>query len=140
MDSGLFFDWAVAVNQVTEKTFAIEKECYKEFGSTSNDYRSKIRRLIFNLKDKNNPSLRQAIASGDLDVARFCKMSNQARDQACVMRLIKLTLWMQEMASEERKQADGLLNAQNLHNSLAAGEQEAETDAFQCGRCKQVSS
>ncbi len=42
------------------------------------------------------------------------------------------------MASEERKQANELLEAKNLHNSLAAGEPEAETDAFQCGRCKQV--
>lgn len=45
---------------------------------------------------------------------------------------------MQEMASEERKRADELIAQQNLFNTLGAGEQEAETDAFQCGRCKQV--
>ncbi|KAG8962466.1 RNA polymerase II elongation factor [Tulasnella sp. 419] len=55
--------------------------------------------------------------SGALD--KFCKMSNA------------------EMASEERRQANDLLNATNLHNSLGAAEQEAETDAFKCGRCKQ---
>lgn len=44
----------------------------------------------------------------------------------------------QEMASEERKAADAKIEAQNLFNTLGAGEQEAETDAFQCGRCKQV--
>ena len=42
------------------------------------------------------------------------------------------------MASEERKQANELLDQQNLFGALAAGEPEAETDAFQCGRCKQV--
>ena len=42
------------------------------------------------------------------------------------------------MASEERKLADQAIMEQNLHNSLGAGEQQAETDAFQCGRCKQV--
>ena len=42
------------------------------------------------------------------------------------------------MASEERKAADRAIQEQNLHNSLGAGEQQAETDAFQCGRCKQV--
>jgi hypothetical protein len=42
------------------------------------------------------------------------------------------------MASEERKQADRALEELNLHKSLGAGEQEAETDAFQCGRCKEV--
>ena len=42
------------------------------------------------------------------------------------------------MASEERKQADARLMEENLFKSLGAGEQEAETDAFQCGRCKEV--
>lgn len=43
------------------------------------------------------------------------------------------------MASEERKQADRALEEENMFKSLGAQEQEAETDAFQCGRCKQVS-
>jgi hypothetical protein len=43
------------------------------------------------------------------------------------------------MASEERKQKDKALQEENLFKSLGAGEQQAETDAFQCGRCKQVS-
>jgi transcription elongation factor S-II len=42
------------------------------------------------------------------------------------------------MASEERKAADKKIKEDNIFNSLAAGEQEAETDAFKCGRCKQV--
>lgn len=41
------------------------------------------------------------------------------------------------MASEERKKADQAIEEQNLHNSLGAEEQQAETDAFQCGKCKQ---
>lgn len=41
------------------------------------------------------------------------------------------------MASEERKAADEAIQAQNLHKSLGAAEQQAETDAFQCGKCKQ---
>lgn len=44
------------------------------------------------------------------------------------------------MASQERRQADALLYAQNMHASLGAGEQEAETDAFKCGRCGQASA
>ena len=43
------------------------------------------------------------------------------------------------MASEERKAADSKIKDQNLFNSLGAEEVQAETDAFQCGRCKQVS-
>lgn len=42
------------------------------------------------------------------------------------------------MASEERKAKDQAIAEQNLFKSLGAGEQQAETDAFQCGKCKQV--
>lgn len=42
------------------------------------------------------------------------------------------------MASEERKAADNKIKEQNFQKSLGAGEQQAETDAFQCQRCKQV--
>lgn len=42
------------------------------------------------------------------------------------------------MASEERKQKNNEINQLNVHNALGAGEPEAETDAFQCGRCKNV--
>ena len=42
------------------------------------------------------------------------------------------------MGSEERKAADKKIKEDNIFASLAAGEQEAETDAFQCTRCKQV--
>ena len=46
---------------------------------------------------------------------------------------------LQEMASEDRKQADQALKEMNFHKSLGAGEPEAETSAFQCMRCKQAS-
>lgn len=42
------------------------------------------------------------------------------------------------MASEERKAADNKIKEENLFKSLGAGEPQAETDAFQCMRCKQV--
>lgn len=44
---------------------------------------------------------------------------------------------LQEMASEEQKAALKKIKEQNLFKSLAAQEAEAETDAFQCSKCKQ---
>lgn len=41
------------------------------------------------------------------------------------------------MASEERKAADARIREENLFKTLGAEEVQAETDAFQCGRCKQ---
>ncbi|OBZ73319.1 hypothetical protein A0H81_06832 [Grifola frondosa] len=41
------------------------------------------------------------------------------------------------MASEEHKAADQKIAQENLFKTLGAEEVQAETDAFQCGRCKQ---
>ena len=55
---------------------AIEANVLNEFGGTTAAYKSKIRSFFVNLKDKNNPSLRESVVSGDLPVAKFCKMSS----------------------------------------------------------------
>ena len=41
------------------------------------------------------------------------------------------------MASEERKQENSLIDAQNLLNTRAAKDNQAETDQFKCGKCYQ---
>lgn len=51
-----------------------------------------------------------------------------------------LTSVCQEMASGERQAANRKIAEENLFNSFGAAEQQAETEAFQCGRCKQVCS
>ncbi|KAG8702455.1 RNA polymerase II elongation factor [Ceratobasidium sp. 394] len=112
MDSG------APTEQILKRAYAIEYSVHKEFDGVSKEYSQKMRRLCMNLKDKKNPGLRAAVVSGDIQVERFCKMTPE------------------EMASEERKQKNNEINQQNVHNALGAGEPEAETDAFQCGRCK----
>lgn len=42
------------------------------------------------------------------------------------------------MASEERRAGNRKIEEENLFKSLSAAEKQAETDAFQCSRCKQV--
>jgi transcription elongation factor S-II len=105
--------------QILKPAKAIENCVHSQYSGTTAEYKAKIRSLFVNLKDKNNPSLRESIVSGDLSAEKFSKMSSA------------------EMASEERKAADSKIKEQNLFNSLGAEEQQAETDAFQCGRCKQ---
>lgn len=41
------------------------------------------------------------------------------------------------MASDERRNEDKKIIEENFHKSLSAKEKMAETDAFQCARCKQ---
>jgi len=105
---------------ILKRAMAIEEEVFRRHDhQVKGEYRTKMRSLFSNLKDKTNPSLRESVVSGALRIERLCSMTSQ------------------EMASEERKAADKKIKEDNIFNSLAAGEQEAETDAFQCGRCKQ---
>ncbi|KAI0084525.1 transcription factor S-II, central domain-containing protein [Irpex rosettiformis] len=115
----LAFDSGAPSDQISGRAKGIEVAVFNEFGGTTTGYKAKIRSLFVNLKDKNNPGLRESVVSGDLPVQRFAKMTSA------------------EMASEERKAADSKIKSENLFNSLGAGEVQAETDAFQCGRCKQ---
>lgn len=88
-------------------------------GETSGDYRNKVRSLSLNFKDKNNPDLRARAIEGDITAHQLVRMSNE------------------DLASDKRKREIEELQMQNLFKAKGAEAQEAETDAFQCGRCKQ---
>ena len=111
----------LASDLIVSRSTAVEEAVFNNCGQDSNaDYRTKMRSLYLNLKGKENPSLREGVVSGDIPAKQLAVMSSA------------------EMASEERKQKDKTLQEENLFKSLGVGEQQAETDAFQCGRCKQV--
>ncbi|KAG6372503.1 transcription elongation factor [Boletus reticuloceps] len=118
---GLACDSGAPVDLITNRALAVEKAVFTLFGGTTPEYKGKIRSLFVNLKDKANPSLRESIVSGDLSPEKFSKMTSE------------------EMMTEERRSADQKIKEENLFKSLGAGEQEAETEGFQCGRCKQAS-
>ncbi|PJO90700.1 hypothetical protein CVB86_25280, partial [Salmonella enterica subsp. enterica serovar Kentucky] len=72
-----------------------------------------------NLKDKNNPELRQKVLKEEIPAETLVVMRSE------------------ELASKVLKEQHEALRQQNLHNAKGAEAQEAETDAFQCGKCKQ---
>ncbi|KAI0773166.1 transcription elongation factor [Trametes elegans] len=115
----LVFDSGAPSDLILSRAKDIEKTILSDNGGTNAAYKAKIRSLYVNLKDKNNPGLREGVVSGELAVSKFCRMSSQ------------------DMASEERKAADAKIAQENLFKTLGAEEVQAETDAFQCGRCKQ---
>ncbi|KAJ3908371.1 transcription factor S-II, central domain-containing protein [Lentinula edodes] len=116
---GLACDSGAPTELILQRAKAVEVAVLNNIGSTSAAYKSKIRSLFVNLKDKGNPSLREDVVSGDISAERLAKMTPG------------------DMASAERKAADDKIKQNNLFASLGAEEQQAETDAFQCGRCKQ---
>ncbi|KAG6907501.1 hypothetical protein DXG01_008644 [Tephrocybe rancida] len=117
---GLAMDSGAPIEQILKRAQSLEKTVYNNHnGNVNAEYKNKMRTLFVNLKVKNNPGLRESVVSGELSVEKLSTTTSQ------------------DMASEERKAADQKIKAENFHKSLAAGEQQAETDAFQCGRCKQ---
>lgn len=87
-------------------------------GSPSQNYKAKIRSFFMNLRDKNNPKLREAVVDGDVPVEEFCEYTTQ------------------DMASAEAKARDRALHEENMFAAKGAEEQQAETDMFKCGKCK----
>ncbi|KAF8344652.1 transcription factor S-II, central domain-containing protein [Amanita rubescens] len=115
----LAFDSGAPVEIIAKRAQGIESAAYSHFDGTTAAYKAKIRSLFVNLKDKNNPGLREGVVSGEIPSEKLPTMTSE------------------DMASEERKAADLKIKDANFFNSLGAEEQQAETDAFQCSRCKQ---
>ncbi|KAI9619483.1 hypothetical protein H4Q26_014245 [Puccinia striiformis f. sp. tritici PST-130] len=111
----LIFDSDAPADLIYDRAIAIELEVDKKNDSTG--YKNKMRSLIFNLRDKNNPGLRESVVSGEISASKLCVMGPQ------------------DMASEERKSQDRKLAEENLFKARGAGPQQAETDAFRCARC-----
>eukprot|EP00258_Populus_trichocarpa_P013636 XP_002324832.2 uncharacterized protein LOC7458998 [Populus trichocarpa] len=53
----------------------IEAELFKLFGGVNKKYKEKGRSLLFNLKDRNNPELREKVMSGEIPPGRLCSMT-----------------------------------------------------------------
>ncbi|XP_059275149.1 uncharacterized protein LOC132029802 [Lycium ferocissimum] len=53
----------------------IEAELFKLFGGVNKKYKEKGRSLLFNLKDRNNPELRERVMSGEIPPDKLCSMS-----------------------------------------------------------------
>ncbi|KAL1532463.1 hypothetical protein AAHA92_32470 [Salvia divinorum] len=65
----------VATLTAEDLAFKIEAELFKLFGDANKKYREKGRSLLFNLKDRNNPELRERVMSGKISPERLCSMS-----------------------------------------------------------------
>ncbi|XP_038898719.1 uncharacterized protein LOC120086244 [Benincasa hispida] len=55
--------------------FKIEEELFKLFSGVNKKYKEKGRSLLFNLKDRNNPELRERVMSGEITPERLCSMT-----------------------------------------------------------------
>lgn len=81
-------------------------------------YRAKMRSLYLNLKDKSNPVLRASVISGEIDGKLLWSMSSA------------------DMASAEKKAQLAEFSKAALFSAQGAAPKKAETDMFECGKCK----
>ncbi|KAL9176943.1 hypothetical protein ABFS82_01G026800 [Erythranthe guttata] len=65
----------VAALRPEDLAFVIESELFVLFGDVNKKYREKGRSLLFNLKDRSNPELRERVMSGEISPQRLCSMS-----------------------------------------------------------------
>lgn len=96
---------------VFERAKEVESATFKVIGKgeVNGDYRSKMRSLSLNLKDKKNPSLRENVVSGLIEAEKL------------------VTMTPEEMASDEKKAEREALQMQNLFKAKAAAAQGEST-------------
>jgi transcription elongation factor S-II len=68
------------VELVQKRAVGIEAAVLKNHDNKPNAaYKGKIRSLFVNLKDKNNPTLREDIVSGEITPEKFAVMTSEVR-------------------------------------------------------------
>lgn len=97
--------------QANRLAVAIEKELYGStaslgFAACGRDYKAKYRSLFFNLKDKNNVSLRARLVSGELEPYDLVRLSHE------------------ELANPELQIINNEMRKRSIHNSVLTVEEE----------------
>lgn len=103
--------------QILSTALAVETAVFSVSKRTDQSYKTKIRSLYLNLKDKKNPNLRRRVISGDISPERISTMTSQ------------------EMASEERRAEDQKLEEENMREAMKPTAVRSTTDQFPCGKC-----
>mmetsp|Transcript_3945 Transcript_3945/g.10157 ORF Transcript_3945/g.10157 Transcript_3945/m.10157 type:complete len:326 (+) Transcript_3945:160-1137(+) len=105
---------------VAELAEGIEAAMFSQFGGVTKEYKAKFRSLNFNLKDPKNPDLRGRLVRGEVAPADLVTLSSE------------------ELASRELQEKNEKIREWALFEAERGKHlQQASTDQFQCGKCKQ---
>ncbi|KAJ5114858.1 hypothetical protein NUU61_000617 [Penicillium alfredii] len=105
---------------VLAKAVAVETAAFNVLGpETKEQYRTKIRSLFQNLKNKSNPNLRVRVLNGEIDPDRFVRMSSD------------------ELRSAEQREADNKIKKENMDKAMVAQAERSISTSLQCGKCGQ---
>lgn len=110
----------VAGKIILSKADAIETSVFKDHGDTvDTKYKTRIRSLVSNLKDRGNSELRKSLLSGSLPPSQFSKMTPE-----------------EMMSNDLKKKVEEAIKA-SIQEATTASDNQSETDMFRCGKCKQ---
>ncbi|KAJ3190731.1 RNA polymerase II elongation factor [Irineochytrium annulatum] len=96
---------------------SIEEALYNEYAGITPTYKSQFRILVANFK--NNAGVRRSLLDGALEPSAV------------------VTMTAEDLMSDDAKRAAEEAAKKNLMDSMTAPPQDAETDAFRCGKCGQ---
>ncbi|PYH89857.1 transcription elongation factor [Aspergillus ellipticus CBS 707.79] len=117
---GLCLGSTEAPRTVLNKACAVEVAAFNAFGPESKEpYRTKIRSLFQNLKNKSNPTLRVRVLEGDVTPEYFVKMSHN------------------ELRSAEQEERDRKIQKENMDKAMVAQAERSISTSLQCGKCGQ---
>jgi transcription elongation factor S-II len=85
----------------------------------SESYKTKMRSLYQNLKNKSNPGLRKRVLSGEISAKKFVVMTHD------------------ELKSAERRAEDERLEKENMNQAMVAQVEKSISSSLTCGKCKQ---
>uniref|UniRef100_A0A915ELE2 Transcription elongation factor n=1 Tax=Ditylenchus dipsaci TaxID=166011 RepID=A0A915ELE2_9BILA len=100
-----------------EIAFKIEKALFEVHRGTNDKYKAALRSRVFNLRDKNNPALRENVLTGAVAAEKFAVMTPN------------------EMASNEMKEARTKFTKQAIEEHQMSINEGTPSDLFRCGKC-----
>lgn len=98
---------------------AIEQAMFVKYKGNGDSYKSKYRNISFNLKDRKNGKLRMAVLHRHIPPGELLDLSNE------------------ELANEELKKTRAEVHEKMTRDAMPYNKQEASTDMFKCGKCKE---
>lgn len=120
MYDGLCLNSTEPPRAVLSKASAVETAAYNAFGpETKEQYRTKIRSLYQNLKNKSNPTLRVRVLNSSVTPEQFVTMSHD------------------ELRSAEQREKDAKIQKENMDKAMVAQAERSISTSLQCGKCGQ---
>lgn len=120
MYDGLCVGSTESPKTVLAKASAVEAAAYTTLGpETKEQYKTKVRSLYQNLKNKSNPMLRVRVVSNEITPEQFVRMSHE------------------ELRSEQQRELDAKIKKENMDKAMVAQAERSISTSLQCGKCGQ---